>query len=86
MQDYTDKEVLADGLYSQKGATDLYDKAANECVHLEVRNTVRNILDEEHDIQEEIFDIMHDKGFYPTPAAEEKKIQDAKQKFVQSYK
>lgn len=86
MQDYTDKEVLADGLYSQKGATDLYDKAANECAHAQVRSTVRNILEEEHDIQEDIFDMMRDKGLYPTPAAEEKKIQDARQKFAQSCK
>ncbi len=84
MQNYTDKEVLADGLCSQKGATGLYDKAANECVHPEVRKTIRSILEQEHNLQEDVFDMMHQKGFYPTPAAEDNKVQSAKQKFAQS--
>ena len=86
MQGYTDKEILADGLCAQKGATGLFDKAANECVHAQVRSTMRQILEEEHNLQETVFDMMHERGFYPTPAAEDKKVQDAKQKFAQSAK
>ena len=84
MQNYTDKEILADGLCAQKEATGLFDKAANECVHPQVRKTMRSILEEEHDLQEDVFDMMHQKGFYPTPVAEDKKIQAAVQKFAQS--
>jgi len=44
------------------------------------------ILNQEHDIQKSVFDNMHASGFYPTPAAEEKKVQEAKQKFSNSTK
>lgn len=86
MQEYTDKEILADGLCAQKAATGLFNTSANECTHDNVRNTILRILEEEHALQVEVFNMMHQRGFYETPAAEEKKIQAAKQKYVQSYK
>ena len=86
MQEYTDKEVLADGLSAQKSATNLFNMAANECVHENVRQTITKILDEEHLIQVDVFEAMHKRGFYETPAAEDKKIQEAAQKFAKSRK
>lgn len=83
-QEYTEKEILADGLSAQKSATSLFNMSANECVHDNVRNTILKILNEEHVIQVDVFDMMHQRGFYETPAAEEKKVQDAKQKFAKS--
>lgn len=85
-QEFTDKEILNDGLSTQKATTDKFNLAANECVHDELRDKVLNILDQEHSIQYEVFNMMHDRGWYQTPAAEEKKVADAKQKFAQSYK
>ena len=84
-QIYTEKEVLADGLCAQKGATSLFDKAANECVHERLRQTILNILNDEHKIQVEVFDLMHQRGFYETPAADQQKIDQAKQKYAKSY-
>ena len=69
---YTEKEIYGDALAAQKSATSEMNKAANECVHEDVRKTMMNI--------------MHAAGYYPTPAAEEKKIQDTKQKFSQCVK
>lgn len=86
MQPYTDKEVLADGLSAQKSATSLFNMSANECAHDDIRKTILKILEEEHLIQVDVFNMMHQRGFYETPAAEEKKIQEAKQKFAKSYK
>ena len=54
--------------------------------HEDVRQTMMKILNQEHDIQKSVFDNMHASGFYPTPAAEEKKVQEAKQKFSNSTK
>lgn len=85
-QEYTDKEVLSDGLCAQKASTGKYNLAANECVHSVVRDTMMNILEQEHDIQYDVFNMMHDRGFYETPAAEDKKVADAKMKFAQSVK
>ena len=83
---YTEKEIYGDALAAQKACTGQYNMAANECTHEDVRQTVMKILNQEHDIQKSVFDNMHAAGFYPTPAAEEKKVQEAKQKFSQSAK
>mgnify|MGYP000555061973 CR=1 FL=1 len=76
---YTDKEVLQDALTAEKTAT-------NECVHDTVREAILNCLSEEHKIQEEVFNAMHTRGLYPTPEAEDKKVDEAKQKFSCTYK
>ncbi|MEI3339996.1 MAG: spore coat protein [Eubacterium sp.] len=86
MQGFTDKEILGDGLSAQKATTERFNNFANECVHENVRNVMLKILDQEHSIQTEVFNMMHQRGYYQTPAAEEKKVQDAKQKFAQSFK
>lgn len=86
MQGYTDKEVLGDGLSTQKSTTDKFNGLANECVHNDLRDTMLHILEQEHSIQTEVFNMMHQRGMYQTPAAQEQKIQEAKQKFAQSYK
>ncbi len=83
---YTEKEIYQDALTAQKTATSEMNMAANECVHEEVRKTMMHILNQEHDIQKAVFDDMHAAGYYPTPAAEEKKVQDTKQKFSQCVK
>lgn len=78
---YTEKEILGDALASQKSTTELFNKASNECVHEDVRETLLDILAEEHEIQQDVFCMMHEKGMYPTPEAEEKKIQQLKQQY-----
>lgn len=83
---YTDKEVLADALTAEKTATDHYNTFANECVHENVRHAILHCLEQEHAIQQDVFESMHAKGYYPTPAAEEKKVEEAKQRFSQCVK
>ena len=84
MSCYTEKEILSDALASEKTATNHYNMYANECVHDNLRKTILHCLAEEHEIQKDVFDEMHARGFYPTPAAEENKISQAKQKYQQS--
>lgn len=86
MQGFTDKEILNDGLSTQKATTDKFNTSANECANPQLRDTVMKILEQEHSIQYEVFNMMHQRGLYDTPAAQEQKIQQAKQKFAQSYK
>jgi spore coat protein CotF len=83
---YTEKEILADALAAEKTATDHYNTFANECVHENVRGAILHCLEQEHAIQQDVFEVMHAKGLYPTPAAEEKKVEEAKQKFAQARK
>ena len=83
---YTEKEILGDALSSQKATTALFNTSANECVHEDVRQTLLNILNEEHEIQQDVFNMMHAEGLYPTPAADEKKVQQLKQQYCQCAK
>ena len=83
---YTEKEILGDALSAQKVTTALFNTSANECVHENVRQTLLDILSEEHDIQQDVFNMMHDQGLYPTPAADEKKVQQLKQQYSQCAK
>lgn len=80
---YSEKEVLSDALTAEKTATEHYNIWANECVHASVRDTILDCLDKEHAIQKDVFQMMHGRGFYPTPAAQMQKVEEAKQKFSQ---
>ena len=83
---YTEKEILGDALSTQKATTELFNKSANECVHEDVREVMLDILEEEHEIQQDVFVMMHDKGMYPTPSADDKKVQQLKQQYQQCVK
>ncbi len=76
-----EKELFDDVLSSQNFITDTYNTFANECATPTIRNEFMRILTEEHQIQAEVFDEMSKRGWYPTTAAEQQKIQQAKQKF-----
>ncbi len=86
MQGYTDKEILGDGLSTQKATTEIFNTCSNECVHDNLRATMLKILEQEHSIQNEVFNMMHQRGFYDTPAAEPQKVKETQQKFAQSFK
>ena len=83
---YTEKEILGDALTTEKTSTCNYNTYSNECVHEEVRNVMLRILAQEHEIQNDVFNMMHERGLYPTPGADEKKLQETKAKFAQSVK
>lgn len=83
---YTEKDILGDALASQKAATGQFNMAANECVHEDVRKTMLHILSEEHEIQQDVFEMMHSEGYYPTPMAESKKVEQLKQQYCQCCK
>lgn len=83
---YTEKEILGDALTTEKTSTCNYNTYSNECVHNEVRNVMLRILAQEHEIQNDVFNMMHERGLYPTPSADEKKLQETKAKFAQSVK
>lgn len=81
LSNFSDKEILSDALNTQKATTANYNSFSNECLHEDLRHTMLNCLSQEHDIQQDLFEIMHSRGYYPTPAADEKKIKDAIQTF-----
>ena len=51
---YTEKEILGDALNTEKNATALYNLSANECVHENLRSTMMDLLQKEHEIQTDV--------------------------------
>lgn len=76
-----DKEILQDALMSQKHISEGYNTFAGECSSVDLRDAFLNILNDEHGIQTDVFDIMQGKGWYTTENAQPQKVQAARQKF-----
>ncbi len=76
-----DKELLTDSLSSQKFITDQYNTFANECSSPQLRTAFMDILQEEHQMQAELFDEMSSRGWYQVQMADSDKISQTKTKF-----
>jgi len=76
-----EKEILQDLLVSQKQTAGTYNLFAGECVSTQLRNTMLTILDDEHSMQNSLFQTMQSHGWYPTPMAPQDKINQARQRF-----
>ena len=78
-----EQQKLNDLLSTQKFLTGAYNSYYCESATTAVKNCLSSILADEHRIQEEIFNEMNSRGYYPLEKAEENKINAAKQKFAQ---
>lgn len=77
----TDREIMDDVLSSQKMITTSYNTFTNECVNQQLRTDFLNILRDEHNIQQNVFDQMQKRGWYSPTPAEQQKINTAYTKF-----
>ena len=78
---FDDKQRIEDVLISQKHITGVYNTFLNEAVNADVKSCLNNILNEEHDIQNQIFGQMTQKGWYQLECAEDAKVNKEKQKY-----
>lgn len=81
MAGFADQEMLTDSLTSQKSITGTYNTFANECATPCIKTDFINILNEEHQIQHDVFTEMQKRGWYQTENADVNKVNQAKQKF-----
>ena len=65
----------------QTNAFDDNNSFSSEAATPQVRQSFLSLLSEEHEIQNAVFLEMNKRGWYPTPAAEQQKIEEAKQKY-----
>jgi spore coat protein CotF len=77
-----ERDLMNDVLSSQKFITDTYNTFTNECATPNVRDGFMSILNEEHQIQAEVFDVMKQRGWYQVPAADQQKVNQAKQQYA----
>ena len=76
-----DKELMEQELLTIKGVCDLYLHGALEATTAEVHMAFKDALNESLDIQNKIYNLMKERGWYQTDTAEQTKLNSAKQKF-----
>ena len=80
-QTLTDQDYLTEFLDTQKQLTANYNYYAGECMNTELRSSMLTLLDEEHDIQSDIFNQMHARGWYQVKSADPNELSTVKTKF-----
>ena len=76
-----DRDLMERELLLMKGICTLYLHGSIESETKEVHEAFKCALDESLNIQNKIYNLMKEKGWYPTEAAEQQKIDSVKQKF-----
>lgn len=76
-----DRELMEKELLLEKGICDLYLHGTIESTTAEVHSAFKDALNESLDIQNKIYNLMTEKGWYKTENAEQQKIDTVKQKF-----
>lgn len=77
-----DKDLMENELLIIKGVCDLYLHGAIESSTAEVHTAFKDALNESLDIQNKLYNLMAEKGWYKTETAEQNKIDTAKQKYM----
>ena len=76
-----DKDLMENELLVIKGVCDLYLHGTIESSTAEVHTAFQKALEETLNIQNKIYNLMAEKGWYKTDVAEQTKIDSAKQKY-----
>lgn len=77
----SEQEILTDLLTIEKHSTSTYNTFITESTCANLRQNLKNILTEEHNIHENLYNIMNQKGWYPTSDAEALEVQKLKGKY-----
>ena len=76
-----DREIMENQLLLVKGACDLYMHGAIESTTAEVHTAFKDALNESLNLQNKIYNLMVEQGWYTVEMAEQEKIDQAKNKF-----
>ena len=77
-----DRDLMETELLIIKGVCDLYLHGALESTTAEVHEAFQCALEESLNIQNKLYNLMAEKGWYKTEEAEQQKIDQVKQKFA----
>ncbi len=77
-----DKDLMEKELLIIKGVCDLYLHGTIESSTAEVHSAFKNALNESLNIQNKIYNLMAEKGWYTMQIVEQQKIDMVKQKFA----
>ncbi len=77
-----DKDLMEKELLVIKGVCNLYLHGTIESTTAEVHCAFKDALNDSLDIQNKLYNLMAEKGWYKTEIAEQQKIDTAKQKYA----
>ncbi len=77
-----DRDLMENELLIIKGVCDLYLHGAIESTTAEVHQAFKEALNISLDIQNKLYNLMAEKGWYKTDTAEQTKIDAAKTKYA----
>lgn len=77
-----DRDLMEKELLIIKGVCDLYMHGTIESSTAEVHAAFKDALNTSLDIQNKIYNLMAEKGWYKTDTAEQTKIDELKQKYA----
>lgn len=80
--DMNDRDRINDLLSYQKYLSCGYGTGLNEMQNPRLRQAVSSILNDVHQTQFQLFDLMFQKGWYKMKAAEQQEIDQARQQFA----
>lgn len=76
-----DQERITDLILMEKKMSANYNEFASECVNPQLRTQFLNLLNQDHTIQEQLFQAAQSRGWYQTQPADGAQINQAYQKF-----
>lgn len=79
-----DKDLMENHLCLVKGICDLYLHGMMESTSQDVHSQFQNALNEELNIQNKLYNLMKEKGWYQTDSADISEITMAKSKYSQN--
>ncbi|MCO1601906.1 spore coat protein [Desulfosporosinus nitroreducens] len=77
----SEQEILTDLLTSEKHTASSINTFITESTCANLRQNLKDILTEEHSIHENLYNVMNQKGWYPTSDAQAQEVQKTKDKF-----
>ncbi len=77
-----DRDLMENELLIIKGACDLYLHGTIESTTAEVHCAFKDALNTSLDIQNKIYNLMAEKGWYKTDTAEQTKVDETKNKYA----
>ena len=77
-----DRDLMEGELLTIKGACDLYLHGAIESTTAEVHTAFMDALKESLNVQNKIYNLMSEKGWYKTDNADQNKINETKQNYI----
>lgn len=79
-----DRDLMEKELLNLKGVCDLYMHGTIESTTAEAHMAFKDALNKTLDMQNKVYNLMAERGWYQTETAEQQKINQVKQKFAQN--